>query len=97
MTTPIKVTTGEIDALSERLKQCTRNMDEALGRLDGEVASLQGAWSGAALDAYSAAQRDWRLLIDEMKETLEKLSHEAAVTAGDYRQTSRNVGKVWGN
>jgi early secretory antigenic target protein ESAT-6 len=96
VTVPIKVTIGEIEALAQKLRDGTRAMDEVLGRLDAEVDLLKGAWSGAALEAYEVAQRQWRATMTEMKDGLEQFSRDTVATASDYQDTSRSVGNVWG-
>lgn len=96
MTAPIKVTIGEIEALAQKLRDGTRAMDEVLGKLDAEVGLLKGAWSGAALEAYESAQRQWRATMNETKDRLDQFSRDTVATASNYQDTSRSVGNVWG-
>ncbi|MGV8884268.1 MAG: WXG100 family type VII secretion target [Microbacteriaceae bacterium] len=96
VTDNIKVTIGEIDNLAQRLRDRTRDMNDTLDRLDADVAELKNAWSGAALEAYEVAQREWRVTMGDIKETLEQLGTQTALTATNYENTSTSVGNVWG-
>ena len=65
--TELRVDHGCLDVAAADMSAAVRAIDERLGRLDGDLRSMHGDWTGEAQQAYAIAQATFALIYAHKK------------------------------
>ncbi|MDQ1204634.1 WXG100 family type VII secretion target [Microbacterium sp. SORGH_AS_0862] len=77
------------------LARAASSLEDVLGELEGEVSILRGNWSGAALDAYDRAQREWAESLRSLNGALRSAVSAAQSTGETLAQADRDAVRLW--
>jgi len=80
--------TGAVRAIISRIQA------EVAG-LDGQLAQLQGSWTGAAASAFTSAAADWRSTQQRVEENLGTLNLALTHAGQQYSETEANNARLF--
>jgi early secretory antigenic target protein ESAT-6 len=91
----ISVTSHELLALVADARAAVSQIDQTLGELDDRVAALRAGFSGEASDAYDAAQREWRVTAQQMRDSLDAFRVGLTNAHGHYGAAETSAVRTW--
>lgn len=89
--TSFRVTPEELAHVSQGLAGGAATIDGTLGRLAGQVGSLQGQWTGAAQARFEALWQEWQRSAKGLHHALTGISQLTAQAANNYDSTEQAV------
>jgi|GEM_PF-962858 len=92
-----KVDPDSVLDMVEAMRQANAGIEADLDQLDAEVRRLEGAWSGAARDAYARAQESWRRELADMNRVLADAARRSEKVSARYTAARQAVAARWGS
>jgi early secretory antigenic target protein ESAT-6 len=87
---------GQMDQAVDLIRDANAGIRGSLERLDNNVDTLRGEWTGAASEAYDAAHREWVATLERMNGILAQSAQVVASAAERGRATQKSVQAKWG-
>jgi len=93
--TNIKIEPDLVDGLSSSISTAAGDIDGKLSALTSASNTLQGRWSGAAMDAFAGMYSSWATDMAAITKAAEAAAGAATTAATAFRTADDSVGALW--
>ena len=93
--TNIKIEPDSVDDLSASISTAAGEIEGKLASLTSASNTLQGRWSGEAMQAYSGAYTSWAADMAAMAKVGSAAAKAATTAATAFRTADDSVGSLW--
>lgn len=92
----LKVTFAEVQQAAQDITSSSNTIDQHLSDLKGKLAPIVAEWTGAAAEAYQAAQKQWDSAAADLNETLASIGIAVRQAGEGYSGAEDAAKKLWG-
>jgi WXG100 family type VII secretion target len=95
MSSPIKVTFGEIQGAQGHVTQTAQQMNAQLEDLQRMLAPLVSTWTGEAATDYAAKKKQWDTAAADLNQVLAKIGTALGTANEGYQNVERANASRW--
>ncbi|MEU0884517.1 WXG100 family type VII secretion target [Lentzea sp. NPDC005914] len=95
MSSPIKITFGELMSTSQQITSGAKQVEQQLNDLQAEVKRVLGAWDGSSSAAYNEAQDKWNTAAADLQAVLASIGSATMQAAEAYKQAEEQNARRW--
>lgn len=87
---------GQLESLGAEIGSGAKNIATELNTLDSKVKTLEGAWDGAAKEAYAQTQAECQKRLDTIQQILAQIAQMTQTISQQYSQTDTHAAGYFG-
>ena len=93
--TKIQIEPESVDGLSASITAAAADIEGKLSTLGSASSTLQGQWSGEAMQAFAAMHRSWAADMADIAAVAHASAKAATKAATAFREADDRVGALW--